>query len=64
MDFYLSLSLSLSAVWFEFTPHEAGFPELGHFVSTAYLGSGFEGGELKERKPEMDMVQLLGYFPG
>uniref|UniRef100_A0A8C5AR40 Cytosolic phospholipase A2 gamma-like n=1 Tax=Gadus morhua TaxID=8049 RepID=A0A8C5AR40_GADMO len=48
------------AVWFEFTPHEAGFPELGHFVSTAYLGSGFEGGELKERKPEMDMVQLLG----
>ncbi|XP_056460874.1 cytosolic phospholipase A2 zeta-like isoform X1 [Gadus chalcogrammus] len=48
------------AVWFEFTPHEAGFPELGLFVSTAYLGSGFEGEELKERKPEMDMVQLLG----
>uniref|UniRef100_A0A8C5CWE0 Cytosolic phospholipase A2 gamma-like n=1 Tax=Gadus morhua TaxID=8049 RepID=A0A8C5CWE0_GADMO len=48
------------AVWFEFTPHEAGFPELGHFVSTAYLGSGFEGGELKEQKPEMDMVQLQG----
>ncbi|XP_059901850.1 cytosolic phospholipase A2 gamma-like isoform X3 [Gadus macrocephalus] len=48
------------AVWFEFTPHEAGFPELGLFVSTAYLGSGFEGGELKEQKPEMDMVQLQG----
>ncbi|KAK5855705.1 hypothetical protein PBY51_007358 [Eleginops maclovinus] len=46
--------------WFEVSPHEAGFTELGLFIETSLLGSKFEGGELLERKPEMDMVKLQG----
>ncbi|XP_041672663.1 cytosolic phospholipase A2 gamma-like [Cheilinus undulatus] len=46
--------------WFELTPHEAGFTELGVFVQTSLLGSKFENGELQEEKPEMDMVKLQG----
>ncbi|XP_073350156.1 cytosolic phospholipase A2 gamma-like [Pagrus major] len=48
--------------WFEVSPHEAGFPELGAFVETSLLGSRFQGGELLEQKPEMDMVQLQDVF--
>ncbi|XP_035510259.1 cytosolic phospholipase A2 gamma-like [Morone saxatilis] len=46
--------------WFEVSPHEAGFTELGVFVETSLLGSKFQSGELLERKPEMDMVKLQG----
>ncbi|XP_041813444.1 cytosolic phospholipase A2 gamma-like isoform X2 [Chelmon rostratus] len=46
--------------WFEVSPHEAGFTELGLFVETSLLGSKLQGGELLEQKPEMDMVQLQG----
>ncbi|CAK6983849.1 cytosolic phospholipase A2 gamma-like [Scomber scombrus] len=46
--------------WFEMSPHEAGFTELGVFVETSLLGSRFESGELIEVKPEMDMVKLQG----
>ncbi|XP_042249029.1 cytosolic phospholipase A2 gamma-like isoform X1 [Thunnus maccoyii] len=46
--------------WFEVSPHEAGFTELGVFVETSLLGSRFESGELLEKKPEMDMVKLQG----
>ncbi|XP_076609193.1 cytosolic phospholipase A2 gamma-like [Chaetodon auriga] len=46
--------------WFEVSPHEAGFTELGLFIETSLLGSKFQGGELLEEKPEMDMVQLQG----
>uniref|UniRef100_UPI0037E84F4D cytosolic phospholipase A2 gamma-like n=1 Tax=Semicossyphus pulcher TaxID=241346 RepID=UPI0037E84F4D len=46
--------------WFEFSPHEAGFTELGLFVETSLLGSKFQSGELLEEKPEMDMVKLQG----
>ncbi|XP_059205066.1 cytosolic phospholipase A2 gamma-like [Centropristis striata] len=46
--------------WFEVTPHEAGFTELGLFVETSLLGSKFENGQLLEQKPEMDMVRLQG----
>lgn len=46
--------------WFELTPHEAGFTELGLFVETSQLGSSFLAGELKQSKPEMDMVKLQG----
>uniref|UniRef100_UPI0037E860AB cytosolic phospholipase A2 gamma-like n=1 Tax=Semicossyphus pulcher TaxID=241346 RepID=UPI0037E860AB len=48
--------------WFEFSPHEAGFTELGLFVKTSLLGSKFQSGELLEEKPEMDMVKLQGIF--
>ncbi|XP_026180769.1 cytosolic phospholipase A2 gamma isoform X2 [Mastacembelus armatus] len=46
--------------WFEVSPHEAGFPEIGLFVKTSHLGSRFQSGELLEQKPEMDMVELQG----
>ncbi|XP_078126248.1 cytosolic phospholipase A2 gamma-like [Sander vitreus] len=46
--------------WFEVSPHEAGFTELGLFISTSFLGSTFQNGELLEEKPEMDMVKLQG----
>ncbi|XP_028254618.1 cytosolic phospholipase A2 gamma-like [Parambassis ranga] len=46
--------------WFEVSPHEAGFTEMGLFVETSYLGSKFQNGELLEKKPEMDMVKLQG----
>ncbi|TKS92370.1 Cytosolic phospholipase A2 gamma [Collichthys lucidus] len=50
--------------WFELSPHEAGFTELGFFIETSLLGSKFKGGELVEKKPEMDMVklQVLGHI--
>ncbi|KAF1380107.1 hypothetical protein PFLUV_G00183070 [Perca fluviatilis] len=48
--------------WFEVSPHEAGFTELGLFVSTSLLGSTFQNGELLEEKPEMDMVKLQGFL--
>ncbi|XP_064870317.1 cytosolic phospholipase A2 gamma-like, partial [Oncorhynchus nerka] len=47
-------------VWFEMTPHESGFSGLGAFVSTSCLGSQFEGGNLREKRKEMDMVLLQG----
>lgn len=53
-------SLRFLGKWFEVTPHEAGFTELGVFVETSLLGSKFQSGEVKEKKPEMDMVKLQG----
>ncbi|XP_032394010.1 cytosolic phospholipase A2 gamma isoform X2 [Etheostoma spectabile] len=46
--------------WFEVSPHEAGFTELGLFIPTSLLGSRFQNGELLEEKTEMDMVKLQG----
>ncbi|XP_044037990.1 cytosolic phospholipase A2 gamma-like [Siniperca chuatsi] len=46
--------------WFEVSPHEAGFTELGLFIETSLLGSKFQSGELLEKKPEIDMVKLQG----
>ncbi|TKS92367.1 Cytosolic phospholipase A2 zeta [Collichthys lucidus] len=48
--------------WFELSPHEAGFTELGFFIETSLLGNKFKDGELVEKKPEMDMVKLEGIF--
>lgn len=53
-------SMSFLGIWFEVTPHEAGFTELGVFVETSLLGSKFQSGEVKEKRPEMDMVKLQG----
>ncbi|GLD75202.1 cytosolic phospholipase A2 gamma-like isoform X1 [Lates japonicus] len=44
--------------WFEVSPHEAGFTEMGLFVEASLLGSKFQSGELLEVTPEMDMVRL------
>uniref|UniRef100_A0A3B4H5S5 PLA2c domain-containing protein n=1 Tax=Pundamilia nyererei TaxID=303518 RepID=A0A3B4H5S5_9CICH len=46
--------------WFEISPHEAGFTELGLFIETSLLGSKFQNGTLLEKKKEMDMVKLQG----
>uniref|UniRef100_A0A3P9HIU0 PLA2c domain-containing protein n=1 Tax=Oryzias latipes TaxID=8090 RepID=A0A3P9HIU0_ORYLA len=53
-------AIEQSCKWFEVTPHEAGFPELGLFIHTSLLGSKFESGQLLEKKLEMDMVKLQG----
>nr|XP_054598178.1 cytosolic phospholipase A2 gamma isoform X1 [Nothobranchius furzeri] len=50
----------LEGKWFELTPHEAGFTELGLFVHTSLLDSKFQRGDLLEKKPAMDMVRLQG----
>ncbi|ETE57281.1 Cytosolic phospholipase A2 gamma, partial [Ophiophagus hannah] len=47
-----------SDIWFEFTPHEAGFFNPGAFVDVTLLGSKFEDGELKEKKNEKKMSYL------
>uniref|UniRef100_A0AAZ3SUC7 PLA2c domain-containing protein n=1 Tax=Oncorhynchus tshawytscha TaxID=74940 RepID=A0AAZ3SUC7_ONCTS len=47
-------------VWFEMTPYESGFSGLGAFIPTSCLGSKFEGGALREKRKEMDMVLLQG----
>lgn len=49
-----------SGQWFELTPQEAGFPELGLFVETCLLGSRFKDGELLQKRSEIDMVELQG----
>uniref|UniRef100_A0A4W5L3G8 PLA2c domain-containing protein n=1 Tax=Hucho hucho TaxID=62062 RepID=A0A4W5L3G8_9TELE len=53
-------AIELDWVWFEMTPHESGFSGLGAFVPTSCLGSKFEGGTLREKRKEMDMVLLQG----
>ncbi|XP_008250820.2 cytosolic phospholipase A2 gamma [Oryctolagus cuniculus] len=48
--------------WFEFTPHHAGYPALGAYVSTTHFGSRFENGKLIEAKPERDLAFLKGLW--
>ncbi|KAM4635750.1 cytosolic phospholipase A2 gamma-like [Polymixia lowei] len=43
--------------WFEVTPHESGFTELGLFVNTSRLGIKFQEGEM-DKGLQMDMVRL------
>ncbi|KAK9397153.1 PLA2G4C: Cytosolic phospholipase A2 gamma [Crotalus adamanteus] len=51
-----------SDIWFEFTPHEAGFFNPGAFVDGTLLGSKFENGKLKEKKNEKKMSYLRGLW--
>ncbi|KAH1181902.1 hypothetical protein KIL84_009656, partial [Mauremys mutica] len=48
--------------WFEFTPHESGFPGLGAFVCTEDLGSKFKNGDLKEKRDEKNICYLQGLW--
>uniref|UniRef100_K7FRN6 PLA2c domain-containing protein n=1 Tax=Pelodiscus sinensis TaxID=13735 RepID=K7FRN6_PELSI len=48
--------------WFEFTPHESGFPGLGAFVSTKALGSKFQGGTSTEQREERHIGYLQGLW--
>lgn len=50
-----------SGTWFEFTPHESGYPALGAFVSTRYFGSEFEKGKLKKKKKK-NICYMQGEF--
>uniref|UniRef100_UPI003AAF5010 cytosolic phospholipase A2 gamma-like n=1 Tax=Centroberyx gerrardi TaxID=166262 RepID=UPI003AAF5010 len=44
--------------WFEVTPHEAGFTDLGLFVNISRLGSRFGEAETEDGGLQMDMVKL------
>ncbi|XP_070778895.1 cytosolic phospholipase A2 gamma-like [Enoplosus armatus] len=46
--------------WFEMTPHEAGFTDLGLFINTSHLGSRIHEADPDDRVSEMDMVKLQG----
>uniref|UniRef100_A0A5F8GQH1 PLA2c domain-containing protein n=1 Tax=Monodelphis domestica TaxID=13616 RepID=A0A5F8GQH1_MONDO len=53
--------------WFEFTPHEAGYPKLdlstpGAYVSTTLYGSKFKAGKLIQQEAERDLSYLRGLF--
>lgn len=48
--------------WFEFTPHESGFPGLGAFVCTKNLGSKFKNGKLKDNGEEKSICYLQGLW--
>ncbi|KAL2086798.1 hypothetical protein ACEWY4_017857 [Coilia grayii] len=48
-------------LWFELSPHEAGFTHPGAFVKTSLLKQDFDGGHVKQQnRMPMDMVQLQG----
>uniref|UniRef100_A0A3B4H5U8 PLA2c domain-containing protein n=1 Tax=Pundamilia nyererei TaxID=303518 RepID=A0A3B4H5U8_9CICH len=46
--------------WFEMTPHQAGFIDLGLFINTPNLGSRIHGAGSDVKGPELDMVTLQG----
>ncbi|XP_064201631.1 ankyrin repeat domain-containing protein 12-like [Anguilla rostrata] len=48
------------ACWFELSPHEVGYSHLGAYVDTSTCRSQFEGGVLKQRTSERDMLYLQG----
>nr|XP_028558694.1 cytosolic phospholipase A2 gamma-like [Podarcis muralis] len=49
-------------IWFEFTPHDAGFFHSGAFVDMRLLGSTFENGVLRILKNEKDISYLRGLW--
>ncbi|XP_037649005.1 cytosolic phospholipase A2 gamma-like isoform X2 [Sebastes umbrosus] len=49
-----------NAKWFEMTPHEAGFTDLGLFINTSHVGSKIHEADPEGQGPEMDMTQLQG----
>ncbi|XP_038565778.1 cytosolic phospholipase A2 gamma-like [Micropterus salmoides] len=46
--------------WFEMTPHEAGFTDLGLFINTSLLGSRIHEADAEGGGSTMDMVRLQG----
>ncbi|XP_029436554.1 cytosolic phospholipase A2 gamma-like [Rhinatrema bivittatum] len=47
-----------AGTWFQFTPHEAGYPLLGAFVSSKLFDSKFSNGKLQKKEPENDLCYL------
>ncbi|XP_069094418.1 cytosolic phospholipase A2 gamma [Pleurodeles waltl] len=48
--------------WFEFTPHDAGFPDYGAFIRTEAVGSQFKKGDLSTIKAEQTICYLQGLW--
>ncbi|XP_067471540.1 cytosolic phospholipase A2 gamma-like [Thunnus thynnus] len=46
--------------WFEMTPHEAGFTDLGLFINTSHLESRIQEADPSGKRPGIDMVKLQG----
>ncbi|XP_073527307.1 cytosolic phospholipase A2 gamma-like isoform X2 [Phyllobates terribilis] len=57
-----SLNTKNAGTWFEFTPHQVGFPAYKTFVNTELLGSQFRGGNLVKHHPERDLCYLQGLW--
>uniref|UniRef100_A0A8C4RLV8 PLA2c domain-containing protein n=1 Tax=Erpetoichthys calabaricus TaxID=27687 RepID=A0A8C4RLV8_ERPCA len=53
---------SMIEIWFEFTPHECGFPCYGIFVETSDFGSKFENGVKKEHHSEPDLIVIVFFL--
>lgn len=59
-SFCFCFSVFVSGKWFEMTPHQAGFIDLGLFINTPNLGSRIHGAGSDVKGPELDMVTLQG----
>ncbi|CAJ0966099.1 unnamed protein product [Ranitomeya imitator] len=57
-----SLNTKHAGAWFEFTPHQVGFPAYKTFVNTELLGSQFREGNLVKHHPERDLCYLQEKF--
>ncbi|KAJ1137728.1 hypothetical protein NDU88_004125 [Pleurodeles waltl] len=51
-----------SGTWFEFTPHDSGFPDYGAFVNTEVVGSKFKGGDITIKGAEKTICYLRGLW--
>ncbi|XP_039605447.1 cytosolic phospholipase A2 gamma-like [Polypterus senegalus] len=49
-------------IWFEFTPHECGFPYYEAFIETCDFGSKFEDQTVTKSHPELDVCHLQGIW--
>ncbi|XP_051780249.1 cytosolic phospholipase A2 gamma-like [Erpetoichthys calabaricus] len=49
-------------IWFEFTPHECGFPYYEAFIETSDFGSKFEEEAVTKSHPELDVCHLQGIW--
>ncbi|XP_077153965.1 cytosolic phospholipase A2 gamma [Ranitomeya variabilis] len=56
------LNTKHAGAWFEFTPHQVGFPAYKTFVNTELLGSQFREGKLVKHHPERDLCYLQGLW--
>lgn len=59
-SFCFCFSVFVSGKWFEMTPHQAGFIDVGLFINTTNLGSRIHGAGSDVKGPELDMVTLQG----
>ncbi|XP_069505187.1 cytosolic phospholipase A2 gamma-like isoform X2 [Ambystoma mexicanum] len=53
---------NMPGTWFEFTPHDAGFPDYGAFVKTEAIGCQFAMGSLAAEKAQQSICYLRGLW--